>query len=144
MQSTLTSRHRWLRRGLPIACACATAGLAAVVATNDPAATNSRFPPCIFHASTGLWCPGCGLTRGLHQLLNGHVGAALGYNVFIPLAVVAALLGWWSWLRTSWDKPPLAIPAWLLRPLVWGLPIAIVTYGVLRNIPAAPFSALAP
>ena len=28
--------------------------------------------------------------------------------------------------------------------LVWVLPIALVTYGVLRNIPAAPFSALAP
>lgn len=115
-----------------------------MLALNDPAASNSRFPPCIFRASTGLWCPGCGLTRGLHQLLNGHLGAALSYNAFIPLAVVAALLGWWSWLRTSWDRAPLSLPQWLMRPLIWVLPIALVVYGVLRNIPAAPFDALAP
>ena len=144
MQATLTSRHTWLRRGLPIASGGAAAGLAAIVALNDPAASNSHFPPCIFHATTGLWCPGCGLTRGLHQLLNGHLGAAVSYNVFIPLAVVAAVLGWWSWLRTSWDRAPLPIPLWLLRPLVWVMPLALVTYGVLRNIPAAPFNALAP
>ena len=144
MQATLTSRHHWLRRGLPIACGCATAGLAAVVAWNDPSAANSHFPPCVFRATTGLWCPGCGLTRGLHQLFNGHVAAALSYNLFIPLAVVAAVLGWWSWLRSSWDRQPLKLPDWLMRPLVWGLPVAIVVYGVLRNIPAAPFDALAP
>jgi len=144
VQATPISHHRLLRRSLPIACGCATAGLAALVALNDPSAANSHFPPCVFRASTGLWCPGCGLTRGLHQLFNGHVAAALGYNLFIPLAVVAAVLGWWSWLRTSWDRRPLNLPNWLMRPLVWGLPIAIVVYGLLRNIPAAPFDALAP
>ena len=144
MQATLTSRHPWLRRSLPIACGCATIGLAAVVALNDPSARNSHFPPCIFRSATGLWCPGCGLTRGLHQLLNGHVAAALGYNLFLPLAIVAAVLGWWSWLRISWDRQPVSLPDWLMRPLVWGLPIAAGVYGVLRNIPAAPFNALAP
>ena len=144
MQATLTSRHTWLRRGLPIACGGATVGLAAIVALNDPAAANSHFPPCIFHATTGLWCPACGLTRAMHQLLNGHLGAALSYNVFVPVAVVAALLGWWSWMRTSWDRPALPIPARLLRPLVWVMPSALAIYGVLRNIPAAPFTALAP
>ena len=84
------------------------------------------------------------MTRGLHQLLNGHVAAALGYNVFLPLAIVAAVLGWWSWLRTSWDRQPVKLPSWLIRPIVWALPIAVVTYGVVRNIPAAPFNALAP
>ena len=144
MQGTLTSNHTWLRRSLPVACGCAAAGLAAVVALNDPAAPDSHFPQCIFRAQTGLWCPGCGLTRGLHQLLTGNPGAALSYNIFVPLAAVAAVLGWWSWLRTSWDRAPLAMPAWLLRPLVWAIPIALAAYGVLRNIPTAPFDALAP
>ena len=115
-----------------------------MVAQNDPAAANSHFPPCVFHAATGLWCPGCGLTRGFHQLLNGHPGSALHYNVFIPLVIVAAALGWWSWMRTTWGRPALAVPPWLMRPLMWGVPIAVVVYGVLRNIPTAPFDALAP
>lgn len=111
---------------------------------NDPAAENSLFPPCVFRATTGLWCPGCGLTRGLHQLFNGDLGSALQYNLFVPLVVVAAVLGWWSWVRTSWGGLPLAIPQRLLHPLFWAMPIAVVAYGVLRNIPTAPFDALAP
>ncbi len=129
---------------MPVACGCAAAGLAVVVALNDPAAADSHFPPCMFRAATGLWCPGCGLTRGLHQLFNGHLSSALHYNLFIPLFVVAAGLGWWSWLRTSWDRSPVALSAPLVRRLAWVMPIALIAYGVLRNIPTAPFDALAP
>ena len=111
---------------------------------NDPSAADSHFPQCVFRTTTGLWCPGCGLTRGLHQLLNGQIGSALSYNLFVPLAVVAAGLGWWSWMRTSWGRAPLNLPQWLTRPLVWALPVALIAYGVLRNIPTAPFNALAP
>ncbi|MEQ1872982.1 MAG: DUF2752 domain-containing protein [Ilumatobacteraceae bacterium] len=134
----------WARRALPVTCGCAAAGLAAFVALNDPSATNSHFPQCVFRATTGLWCPGCGLTRGFHQLFNGDVGSALSYNLFVPLVVLAAGLGWWSWMRTSWDRPPLNLPQWLTRPIVWALPAALIVYGVLRNIPTAPFNALAP
>ena len=135
---------QWIRRAAPVACGCAAAGLAVVVTLNDPAAADSNFPACLFRTTTGLWCPGCGVTRGLHQLFNGHLGTALNYNVFIPLLVVAAGMGWWSWLRTSWGRQPVAIPAWIVRPLAWGLPVALVAYGILRNIPTDPFNALAP
>ena len=93
---------------------------------------------------TGLWCPGCGLTRGFHQLFTGHPISALQYNIFVPLVLAAMAIGWWSWARASWGHPRLRLPSWALRPLALYLPIAVVTYGVLRNIPAAPFSSLAP
>ena len=137
-------QNAWVRRTVPIACGCAAAGLAVVVALNDPAASDSRFPACIFRTTTGLWCPGCGLTRGIHQLLNGQLGSALSYNLFIPLLVAAAAWGWWSWMRVSWGRQPLRAPAWIGRPLAWGLPAALIAYGVLRTIPTAPFVALAP
>lgn len=133
-----------LRRITPIACGCALAGAAALVARFDPAAKESKFPPCQFRAVTGLWCPGCGLTRGFHQLFNGNLLSALGYNVFIPLALVAAVVGWWSWLRTSWGRPGVRWPRHTTRFTVVYLPIMLIVYGVLRNIPAAPFRSLAP
>jgi hypothetical protein len=80
----------------------------------------------------------------LHQLFTGHPISALEYNVFLPLVLVAVFIGWYSWLRVSWGRSRVAMPTWALRPLAVYLPIALVVYGVLRNIPVAPFSSLAP
>lgn len=134
---------RW-QRVATIACGCVAAGAALLVARFDPAAAGSRFPACQFKAVTGLWCPGCGLTRGFHQLFTGHPISALQYNLFVPLVLAAAALSWWSWLRFSWGGQRLALPMWARRPLAVYLPMVLVLYGVLRNIPTAPFSSLAP
>lgn len=115
-----------------------------MVARFDPAASGSKFPACQFKAITGLWCPGCGLTRGLHQLFTGHPISALQYNIFVPLVLFAAVVAWWSWTRVSWGRQRLQLPSWAVRPLAVYLPIVVVLYGVLRNIPAVPFSSLAP
>jgi len=132
------------RRAAPIACGCVALGAAALVARFDPSAAGSRFPSCQFREMTGLWCPGCGLTRGFHQLFTGHPISALQYNVFVPLVLAALVIGWWSWFRVSWGGKRGQVPSLALRPLAVYLPIAVVLYGVLRNISAAPFSSLAP
>lgn len=128
----------------PVAVGGALAAAASVVAMNDPAAPGSHFPGCVFRSATGLWCPGCGLTRGFHQLLTGHPLAALGENLFVPLVLVAIVGTWWSWTRTTWGRPPLRMPTWAPRAIAVVLPTALVLYGVLRNIPRTPFTALAP
>ncbi len=114
------------------------------VALNDPAASNSWFPPCIFHRVTGLWCPGCGLTRGAHALFNGRLGESFGYNIFTPLALLAIVMAWWTWTSTSFGRPlrnPVErLPDWFTR----SLGIAVFAYGILRNIPFEPLRALAP
>lgn len=138
-----TPRSGW-QRVAPIACGCALAGAAALVARFDPAASGSRFPACQFKAMTGLWCPGCGLTRGFHQLFTGHPISALQYNIFVPLVLLAAVAGWWSWLRVSWGRSRVPLPPWALRSIALYMPLALIVYGVLRNIPATPFSSLAP
>ena len=59
-----------------------TVGMAAILTTAavilfvfDP--TRVGFlPPCPLHEFTGLWCPGCGSTRALHQLVHGHLALA--------------------------------------------------------------------
>jgi hypothetical protein len=49
-------------------------------------------PRCAFYAVTGLRCPGCGLMRATHHLLQGEVGRAFHLN---PLAPVLPLLFAW-------------------------------------------------
>jgi hypothetical protein len=132
------------RRAAPIACAGATIVAATFLATHDPGAGDSLFPRCAFHQVTGLWCPGCGLTRGLYQMMHGHIGAALGYNVFTPVAVVAIVAAWLGWLRVSWGASPIRIPHRGARWLAITAPALILVYGVLRNLPVAPLRALAP
>jgi hypothetical protein len=41
--------------------------------------------PCAFHASTGLPCPGCGLTRSVLTLLRGHPEDSFLLHPFGPL-----------------------------------------------------------
>jgi len=108
----------------------------------DPGASG-LYPPCPFHALTGLFCPGCGSLRALHQLLHGNLGAAFGLNAlmvlsvpFLAYAFVAQGLAAFGWRLL----PRPFLPAWV----IWSLLGVIVTYWVLRNVPAYPFSVLAP
>ncbi len=146
MESAVQARPRigLAQRAAPIGCGAALIGAAAFVGANNPASAGTRFPSCVFHDMTGLWCPGCGLTRGTYQLLHGHIGAALSYNIFTPVVLVVVVVAWFSWLRTSWDSPALRMPAGSGLLLAKVAPVIVIGYGVLRNIPVAPLRSLAP
>jgi hypothetical protein len=116
----------------PVAVGAGLTVAAVYTAVRNPA-THGGFIPCPFHAATGLWCPGCGLTRGVHALLTGHPLAALGENVFTPLAVVGIVVVWWAWVRRAWGRS-----TW--QPALGGaasvaLASLVILYGVLRNLP---------
>lgn len=124
-----------------IATGAALAGAAAYLAIADPADAG-WLPSCPFHALTGWWCPGCGLTRATHHLLRGDVPAALANHLFVPVVLAAIAVGWWSTLRVSLGRPPVV---WTTRvpSVVWvGLVAAMLAFAVLRNIPT--FAALGP
>jgi hypothetical protein len=60
--------------------------------------------PCLFHAATGLLCPGCGTTRSLTALLHGDVATAFAFNsliYFIPVFLIAYELTKRSKYRTG-------------------------------------------
>jgi hypothetical protein len=139
----LTSRSRIALAGLCKVTAAALAGAAALVALwhCNPAGTFA-FPPCLFHAITGLHCPGCGTLRGLHQLLHGHPWAAFRYNplMVLSLPLIAGWLGRWSLRVCGFELPHARIPSRLL----WGLVVVVVAYGIARNVPLYPFCLLAP
>jgi hypothetical protein len=95
-------------------------------------------PGCQFNRLTGLDCPGCGMTRAIHHLLHGRALVALHCNALFTLALpCVAVVGVWRW----WQ--PYTVPAW--KPAyTWWLLVVIALFGVLRNIPAYPFTLLAP
>jgi hypothetical protein len=150
------SRGWLMSRPAPATGAALLAAGAALVAANDPSATGSRFPACTFRTWTGLWCPGCGLTRATHELFQGNIGAALGHNLFVPIALVGIVLAWWAWFASAWGVRfmPQPIVGFVGTPgssrrrrsdrALWSLFALLMLYGVLRNIPVEPFTALAP
>jgi hypothetical protein len=116
-------------------------GLAAVWMWNP--AASGVFPPCPVYVLTGWFCPGCGSLRAIHQLLHGHLLAAFAMN---PLAVIAlpfllyGLASHLSFQIRGRHLPGIFLPAFS----IWALCIAILAFGIARNIAAYPFSLLAP
>ena len=102
---------------------------------------NGILPKCFFHELTGLYCPGCGVQRSFHALLNGHVLTAIDYNLlfilFLPLIIyfiLAVVLG---------KKHPSS--SFIYKPVFsFTVVIVVVSFWVARNIPVTLFSWLAP
>jgi len=138
-------------RGRALLWAVAAIGAVAalfVVRAIDPAdpADGHFYPFCVFHQLTGLHCPGCGTLRAMHQLLHGNLAAALRMNVLsvclLPImfvVVVRNAVGAWRGIPVVWHRP-----RWVPAGWRWGVVILIVGFGILRNVPAWPFTLLAP
>ena len=89
---------------------------------------------------TGWHCPGCGATRAAHGLVHGDVPRALAKN---PLLVGGGpvLVGYCIWKRRTVG------PGWattISAKAIWTLLGVLLVFAVLRNIPAYPFTLLAP
>lgn len=113
-----------------------------LVATHDPE-HSSLFPPCVFYEISGWFCPGCGSTRMLHQMLNGNIGSAFGLNpaTFMLLPAVSYdLARRWTRLCFRVALPGTTIPSWAIRGFLW----TYLAFWFLRNVPYYPFEMLAP
>lgn len=124
----------------PVATVLGVAGGVGYLYTNDPS-KGGAYLRCPLHTATGLWCPGCGMTRAAYKLVHGDVAGSLGTNLFLPIAMVLVGVLMWDWWRSSRGSTGrvlanVPVGAWI------GLIGAFVVFGVLRNFPA--FAALAP
>lgn len=89
------------------------------------------FPPCLFHQLTGLDCPGCGAQRALHQLLHGHLIAAIRLNaMFVFSLPFFAWMGTRFLMRNFRGEPANFNFRWW-----WVYLTAWIAFGVLRNLP---------
>jgi hypothetical protein len=116
--------------------------VAAVLHLIDP--SEATFPTCPFYAVTGLYCPGCGTLRCLHALLHADLRSALDYNaltvVFVPMVVLAWLSVGVAAIRGR--EPPQAWNAPRWAGSAFGVTFGL--FWLVRNLPLAPFSWMAP
>jgi len=108
----------------------------------DPA-TSGVFPPCPVRYFTGWYCPGCGSLRALHQLLHGNLQAAWAMNPLAVLLLPFLAYGLASFalfqIRGQGLPQPFLRPAWIRA-----LCVAIILFGIARNLSLYPFELLAP
>ncbi|HEX4486639.1 MAG TPA: DUF2752 domain-containing protein [Terriglobales bacterium] len=120
-----------------------TAALVLVALSLFDPATAGFFPPCPLHALTGWYCPGCGSLRALHQLLRGNLSSAFAFNPFAVVALPFLLYGVAS--QISLQVRGRGLPAFFIPGgWIWTMAGTIVVFGILRNLPFAPFNLLAP
>ena len=90
--------------------------------------------PCIFYELTGLYCPGCGITRAFLSLLKLNIYQAFRYNmlviILLPLLVVCLI---YKVILKGNKKIPNTVWIFLL--------IITICFGIFRNIPCLSFLA---
>ena len=85
--------------------------------------------PCPFHAVTGLWCPGCGVTRMCLALLRLDISAAWQANavLLVLLPFLGLLLAYrgvvyvrrGSCHTAAWDN--ILLSTMIVVLLIWGI-----------------------
>ena len=106
-------------------------GLSLFVYFKDP--FNGPILPCVFNKVTGLYCPGCGMTRAVNSIMNFKFYQALRFNalvVIMPITLAAYYIAEYN----KWSQ--------ISKVIMFIMFIIVIGYGILRNIPA--FSYLAP
>ncbi|AEV75065.1 Protein of unknown function (DUF2752) [Mycolicibacterium rhodesiae NBB3] len=104
-------------------------GALAYIGLGDPHRPNF-FLPCPFHAATGLYCPGCGGLRMVHDVLHLDLSAAVVDNV-VALIGLPLLLAWIVLRRRS-ERP------WMTPVAAVTIVAIAVTWTVVRNLPGFP------
>lgn len=92
------------------------------------------FLPCIIHETTGLYCPGCGITRMIVSLIQGNLKAALHYNTalffLLPILAVILIFQMIQYIKKGKIKISAALNVFLILTI-----IILVLFGILRNLP---------
>lgn len=103
-------------------------GVAALLLANP---TDDGPTICPFALSTGMACPGCGMTRAASQILRGNFDMALTYHPLVPIVAVQLIGGWvWFLLRRSGKVKPMSNRT--LNIVLIGTGVALLAVWVLR------------
>lgn len=117
LKKLLARKKEWIILGLIVIL------LSIFVYSKDP--FNGPILPCIFNKITGLYCPGCGMTRAVNSVFNFKFYQAFIFNPLI--FIMPPMLGVYYYLGHI-KKPQLAKIVLILMLVV------ALGYGVLRNL----------
>jgi len=94
---------------------------------------------CPFHQATGLYCPGCGITRLIFALMVLDFKGAFGYNQFLfillPFLLFYFFYQVYLYIVNKKDKIFSKIPNYVYVILL----IITIGWGVVRNLPMFPY-----
>ncbi len=105
--------------------------------------TAGFFPVCPLFAMTGIYCPGCGMTRAFHALFQGDIVSALHFNAMLPF--YAFIFGYVFISTLLIVLRGRGLNYKVFRPwAMYGFLTIALLFAVLRNIPVYPLNMLAP
>lgn len=108
----------------------------------NPSDTN-LFPKCPVYSVTGIYCPGCGSQRAVHQIINGNIIEGIRHNYLIALLLVVMLYEAFVYIMNNLLNKGIA--NYLHKSKVTlGVLMIVILFWVLRNINIYPFTELAP
>lgn len=79
-------KNKWIYRLGLLLFPCFSA--AAILQNTGILTMTSLMYPCLFHRLSGLYCPGCGGTRAVEALLQGHLVSCFLYHPFVLYCAV--------------------------------------------------------
>lgn len=92
--------------------------------------------PCLFHALTGLYCPGCGITRMLFSLLELDFYSAYRANPLLFILLILAIIYLFvKLIMTKIFRRKIYIPNFIYYILI----AILLLYGLIRNLPGMEF-----
>lgn len=129
---------RWIPVVVAVCALLVVAGGAWWLRMRDPA-VGGGIAACRFHALTGWQCPGCGMTRATHHLLNGRLGRAFYFNaLYVAMSPGLLLWGAW-WVRHWWSEKPMSARARRANAWLGGMVLAAwLVFWLVRNTSAWP------
>lgn len=108
-------------------------GYLAAVDPGEP----GHYPLCPTQFFLGVDCPGCGMLRGTHALLEGDLPRALDHNVLLIVLVPIAVVIWSRWAWRAWRgvTPAVSARAWRVRTVATIVAfVLLLVFGVVRNV----------
>jgi hypothetical protein len=106
------------------------AGALTYVGVADPHNRDALFPPCPFKMLTGWNCPACGGLRMTHDVIHGHLAAAVVDNIYLLIGIPALIA--WIFYRRSAGRPVAT------KSLLVVVVISAIAWTVARNMPGFP------
>lgn len=105
--------------------------------------SSAFFPKCPIYSTTGIYCPGCGSQRALHDFLHLDLKGVLEHNILFLFGILILIYDITiKILNEYFNKRIRNLLNYKRTPII--ILIVIVLFWIVRNITIYPFKLLAP